>query len=73
MLGSYTDLMLKPNFPPHTNASSVVLKSTTNSLKGHEFVKTIHSVYGEIVQWRKNLFKLPSGNAAKIFIRELTS
>ena len=63
---------LKPNLPPYTIASRVV-KSTTNSLNGHEFVETIHGVYDEIVQWRKNLFKLPSGNAVKMFIRELTS
>ena len=30
-------------------------------------------MYDEIVQWRKDLFKLPSRNAAKMFIRELTS
>ena len=63
---------LKRNLPLYTNASSVV-KSSTNSLNGHEFVEIIHRVYDEIVQWRKNLFKLPSGNAAKMFIRELTS
>ena len=51
----------KPNLPPYTNASSVV-KSTPNSLNGHEFVETIPFVYDEIVEWRKNLFKLPSGN-----------
>ena len=32
--------------------------------------KTIHRVYDEIVRWRKNFFKFPSGNAAKMFIRE---
>ena len=31
---------LKPYLPPYTNASSVV-KSTTNSLNGHEFVENI--------------------------------
>ena len=63
---------LKPDLPPYTNAASVV-KSITNSLNGKKFVETIHFVYDEILQWRKNLFKLPSGNAAKMFIRELTS
>ena len=63
---------LKPNLPPYTNTSSVV-KSTTNSLNGHEFVETIHGVYDEIEQRSKNLFKLPSGNTAKMFIQELTS
>ena len=66
------EVKLKPNLPSYTNASSIV-KSTTNSLNGHEFVETIHRVYDEIVQWRKDLFKLSSGNAAKIFIRKLTS
>ena len=37
----------KPNLPPYANASSVV-KSTTNSLNGHEFVETTHRVYNEI-------------------------
>ena len=31
----------KPNLSPYTNTSSVV-KPTTNSLNGHEFVETIH-------------------------------
>ena len=69
---SEIEVELKPNLPSCINASSFV-KSTTNSLNGHEFVETIHRVYDEIVQWRKNLFKLPSGNPAKLFIRELIS
>ena len=59
---------LKPNLPPYTSASSVV-KSTTNNPNGYE----LDEIVDEIVQWRKKLFKLPSGNAAKMFIRELTS
>ena len=34
------EVELKPNLPPYANASSVV-KSTTNSLNGLEFVETI--------------------------------
>ena len=45
-----------------------VVKSTTTSLNGYEFVETIHGVYDEIAQWRKNIFKLPSRHAAKMFI-----
>ena len=37
------EVELKPNFPQYTNESSIVT-STTNSLNGHEFVKTIHRV-----------------------------
>ena len=66
------EMELKWNLHPYTNASSIV-KYTTNNLNGHVFVETIHRVYDEIVQWRKNLFKLPSGNEAKMSIWELTS
>ena len=34
------EVELKPNLPPYANASSVV-KCTTNSLNGLEFVETI--------------------------------
>ena len=37
------------------------------------FTNTIQSAYNEIIHWRKNLFKLPSGKAAKLFITELTT
>ena len=58
---------LKLNLPPCANAFSIV-KSTTNGLNGHEIAETIHRVYDEIVQQRKDFFKLPSRNAAKMFI-----
>ena len=34
--------------------------------------KIIDAAYEEIVYWRKNIFKLPSGAAGKDFIREMT-
>ena len=34
--------------------------------------QTVSSMYDEIVFWRKNLFKLPSGAAGKSFIKEIT-
>ena len=35
------------------------------------FATEITNIYEECVKWRKNLFKLPSGAAAKEFIKEL--
>ena len=32
----------------------------------------MNAIYEEIVFWRKNIFKLPSGAAGKNFIREMT-
>ena len=69
-----TEIEVEPkhNLLWYTNSSSVV-KSTNDTLNGHKFVETIHKVYDKTVQWKKILLKLPSGNASKIFIRELTS
>ena len=47
-------------------------KCRWNHLSGTEFSKLIDAIYNETVKWRKNLFKLPSGNAAKQFISELS-
>ena len=66
------EVELESNLLPYANASSFV-NSTTNSLNRHESLETIHGVYEEIMQWRKNFFKLPSGNTAKMFIREFKS
>ena len=66
------EVELESNLLPYANASSFV-NSTTNSLNRHESLETIHGVYEEIMQWRKKFFKLPSGNTAKMFIRELKS
>ena len=62
-----------PNLPKQEDID--LLSSDTwkwNGLPGNEFCKLINDTYNEIVTWRKNLFKLPSGNNAKHFIRELT-
>lgn len=37
-----------------------------------ELTQIINSIYEEIVFWRKNLFKLPSGAAGKLYIKEIT-
>ena len=39
-------------------------------IPGESFSKQITSVFKEIVYWKKNLFKIPSGRAGKAFISE---
>ena len=41
-------------------------------MDGKTFSHSIDRSYEEIVHWRRNLFKIPSGKAGKAFIRELT-
>ena len=37
-----------------------------------ELVQILNEIYEEIVFWKKNLYKLPSGAAGKNFVREMT-
>jgi hypothetical protein len=41
-------------------------------VEGEAFARAIQESYKEVVQWRRNLFKTPSGQAGKSFVRELT-
>ena len=41
-------------------------------LNGEAFARSIDHSYKEIVHWRRNLFKIPSGKAGKAFVQELT-
>ena len=47
-------------------------ESCFNNMEGTEFRDVIDNAYEEIIKWRKNLFKLPSGKAGKCFVKELT-
>ena len=44
-----------------------------HDMTGLQFTQTIDNIYDEIVHWRKNLFKLPSGTAGRSFISLLTN
>jgi hypothetical protein len=41
-------------------------------LDGETFAHSVDCCYAEIVHWRRNLFKIPSGKSGKSFVRELT-
>ena len=40
---------------------------------GEEFAQTLACAYSESVHWKRNIFRVPSGNVGKQFVRELTS
>ena len=42
-----------------------------DAIEGESFIQAIRKCYEEIVYWKKNLFKVPSGKAGKSFVREL--
>jgi hypothetical protein len=48
------------------------MTSSWGDLSGEEFTKVIDDVYAQVVHWRPNLFKVPSGACGKQFVAELT-
>ena len=56
-----------PNYPESTNP-----RFSYHDVPGETFTNLINDLYNEIVTWKKNLFKLPTGSAAKAFINELS-
>ena len=55
-----------PTFISVSNADFV-----WGDLEGKAFITSIDCAYEEIVHWKKNLFKVPSGKQGKLFVREL--
>ena len=66
---------IKPNLPDILFNATLSAEDTTKvwtNIPYNEFLGTINSIYNEIVLYRRNLFKLPSGKVGKDFINELT-
>ena len=47
-------------------------QSGCNNRNGADFSQAVSCAYEQIVKWKKNMFKLPSGKAAKEFICEMS-
>ena len=62
---------LYPNLPPY-NCDLPYPLQNWNEYTGKEFCDEINGIYEEVIHWRKNLFKVPSGSAGRRFITELT-
>ena len=67
-----TDNILLANMPNYIPDEPYPNKNWHN-ITGLQFPQTIDNIYDEIVHWRKNLFKLPSGTAGRSFISLLTN
>ena len=59
-----------PNLPSYPESTKP--RFSYHDIPGETFANLINDLYDEIVTWKKNLFKLPTGNAAKAFIKELS-
>ena len=56
-----------PSFP--TSSEPTFCRGELN---GKTFSCALNGIYDEIVHWRRNLFKVPSGKAGTAFVRELS-
>ena len=68
---TFMDERVKPNLPTYTDVSLVPSKSY-NGIENIAFTNTISSIYEDTVTWKRNLFKIPTGNTGKGFINLLT-
>ena len=59
-----------PNLPSYLESTKP--RFSYHDIPGETFANLINDLCNEIVTWKKNLFKPPTGNAAKAFIKELS-
>ena len=60
-----------PILPPFNHIKEP--KFQWGSLQGEDFFHVIRCAYAEIVQWKRNVFLVPTGKQGKEFVKELTS
>ena len=65
--GPTAEIRTLPSFKPTSS-----MDSSWGDLSGEEFTKMIDDAYAQVVHWRPNLFKVPSGACGKQFVVELT-
>ena len=56
-----------PSFKPTQS-----MTASWGDLSGEEFTKAIDDAYAQVIHWRPNLFKIPSGACGKQLVTELT-
>ena len=55
--------------PPFKKATEVG-STKWGSLNGPDISPVLESAYNNVVKWKKNIFKVPSGNAGKAYVKE---
>ena len=64
------DRAMVRDFPQFAKMASPTYKC--GEVDGETFAHSVECCYEEIVHWRRNLFKIPSGKPGKSFVHELT-
>ena len=64
-----TETLIVP-LPPYSSSSEPIF--SWGDVDGETFRCALNGTYDEIVHWKRNLFKVPSGKAGTPFVRELS-
>ena len=63
---------VNPNVPSVNHQVADISKAKWGKLKGQEIICAANFAYNKILKWKRNVFLLPSGQAGKSFIEEMT-
>ena len=58
--------------PGETQTHERIDNATWGDIRGRDIQEAVDCAFLEVVRWRRNLFKLPTGKAGEDFIEELT-
>ena len=58
--------------PKFDETTSCIEKAAWGELKGSQIAKVSNEMYKNVVKWRKNLFKVPTGKVGQMFIEEVS-
>ena len=68
----FDDVITGPATTPEVRTLPSFRTSSWGDLSGEESTKVIDDAYAQIIYWRPNLFKVPSGACGKHFVAEFT-
>ena len=66
------EMPVNPNAPSVNHQVADISKAKWGKLKGQEIICAVNFAYSKILKWKKNVLLLPSGQAGKSFIEEMT-
>ena len=64
---------IQPHIPSYVVNHEDLERVKWHSLQGKVLFDTINDTYKEVIRWRRNLFKVPTGKAGQEFVAELTN
>ena len=74
--GSYwecPDCHIQPHIPSFVGSNEDLVRVKWHGLHGRVLFDTVNETYEEVIKWKRNLFKVPTGKAGQDFVAELSN